>query len=44
MSVIGEVASIAGIIGLAGQTLQAASSVYSFLKVYQRVHPRILEI
>jgi hypothetical protein len=44
MSVIGEVASIAGIIGLAGQTLQAASSVYSLLKAYKRVHPRVLEI
>jgi hypothetical protein len=44
MSVIGEVASIAGIVGLAGQTLQAASSVYSLLKAYKRVHPRFLEI
>jgi hypothetical protein len=43
-SVIGEVASIAGIIGLAGQTLQAACSVYNLLKAYKRVHPRVLEI
>lgn len=44
MSVIGEVASITGIISLAGQTLQAASSVYNLLKAYKRVQPRVLDI
>ena len=44
MSVIGEVASIAGIIGLVGQTLQIASSVCNLLKAYKRVYPRALEI
>jgi hypothetical protein len=44
MSVIGEVASIAGIIGLAGQTLQAVSLAYNLLKAYTRVHPKDLEI
>lgn len=44
MSVIGEVASIAGIVSLAGQTLQAASSVYNLLKAFKRVDPRVVEI
>ena len=44
MSGLGEVASIAGIISLAGQTVQTASSVYNLLKAYKRIYPRVLEI
>jgi hypothetical protein len=44
MSVIGEAASIAGIIGLAGQAIQAASAVYNLLEAYRRVSSRVLEI
>ena len=44
MSGVSEVASIAGIVSLAGQTVQTASSVHNLLKAYKRVYPRVLEI
>ena len=34
---IGEAASIAGIISLAGQTIQATSKLYNFVKRYQTI-------
>ena len=44
MSVVGEVASIAGIISIAGQTLQASSALYTFIQTYKGVGPKLLEI
>lgn len=44
MSVLGEVASIASIITIAGQAIQASSSLYTFVKTYNAVRPKLLEI
>ncbi|KAI1618293.1 hypothetical protein EDD36DRAFT_426064 [Exophiala viscosa] len=41
MAVVGEAASIAGLAALAGQAIQAASSLYSFIKAYKNIHPTI---
>jgi hypothetical protein len=38
MAGLGEAASIAGIISLAGQTLQATSTLYTFCKTYRNIH------
>lgn len=37
MSGIAEAASIVGIVGVAGQTIQSASALYSFCKTYRHV-------
>jgi hypothetical protein len=42
--VVGEVASIARLISLAEQSVQAASSLYTFFKAYKNVHPKIHEV
>lgn len=44
MAVVGEVASVAGLVSLAGQAVVAASSLYSFIKAYKNVHPQIQEV
>ena len=44
MAVVGEVASVAGLVSLAGQAVLAASSLYSFIKAYKNVHPQIQEV
>lgn len=41
MAGIGEAASIAGLIALAGSTLQSACNLYSFCKSYQSVQPKL---
>jgi hypothetical protein len=35
---LGEAASIAGIIGVVGQTIQATTKLYTFCKVYRSIH------
>lgn len=44
MSVLGEAASFAGIISIAGQAIQASSTLYTFVKTYKAVGPKLLEI
>jgi hypothetical protein len=44
MAGVGEAASIAGLVSLAGQTVQAASTLYAFFKAYKSVHPKIQEV
>lgn len=44
MAGIGEAATIAGLISLAGQTVHAASTLYAFFKAYRSVYPRVQEI
>ncbi|KAL9112350.1 MAG: hypothetical protein Q9227_003468 [Pyrenula ochraceoflavens] len=39
MSGVGEIASVAGIISLAGQSVQVASSLYSFIEAYKQIVP-----
>ena len=41
MSGLGEAASIAGIIGVAGQAISSASALYTFCKTYRHVEPDI---
>ena len=44
MAGVGEAAGIAGLISLAGQSVQAASKLYAFFKAYESVHPKIQEV
>lgn len=44
MSGLGEAASIAAIISIAGQAVQASSALYTFIKTYKAVGPKLLEI
>jgi len=41
MAGVGEAAAVAGLIALAGSTLQAACNLYMFCKSYQSVQPRL---
>jgi hypothetical protein len=41
MAGIGEAATIAGLLSLAGQAVQAATVLYTYLKAYKDIHPRI---
>lgn len=43
MAGIGEAATIAGLLSLAGQAVQAATVLYTYLKAYKNVHPRIAD-
>jgi septation ring formation regulator EzrA len=38
MAGLGEAASIAGLISLAGQTIQATSKLYTFFQTYKTIH------
>lgn len=41
MAGIGEAATIAGLLNLAGQAVQVATGLYTYLKAYKDIHPRI---
>jgi hypothetical protein len=41
MAGIGEAATIAGLLSLASQAVQAATVLYTYLKTYENIHPRI---
>ena len=44
MSGLGEAASIAGLISLAGQAVQATSALYTFIQTYKHTKPKLLGI
>ena len=40
MAGLGEAASLAGLISLAGQAIQGVSKIYAFIKAYQTIAPK----
>lgn len=44
MAAVGEAATIAGLLGLAGLAVQATTKLYTYLNDYRRINPRIADV
>jgi hypothetical protein len=44
MAAVGEAATIAGLLGLAGLAVQAAAKLYTYLVDYRSIHPRVADV